>query len=560
MLIGDTNERLDDPSFVERYKYWRDSTTGTCTEVKYKWAELKSSLLIKHITNNDSMNKRLTIFMQNTIDRILALLYKSDQYSSFANFNVLKEALIKNYMDKMRMDPPTSQNTVTRQYGVVQSRAWLDNTPKGYDREGWWNNLYALINFLKWLWIIVNNNQDPTLNKKCIVSKVFNVCINSTQQHIIRFTMIVKGPRIDIKNPNPKTPKVGVSDMTDWPTGEVVTRLLKRKVRGKEEYKIEPWLHPSKTQCKSPYIGSYGSFIKNSREKNTFNGSLLCGISGSVNFPFFMYLLSTVDTNTVNNKEDFCNLLLIMSINLIGDGGHNIREINTGFLSSIIILNYLIFIISKELQILYKNNKGLRENEKILREEINKNSDNYIPFPPTTPTLRYLYNFILNDLQICQNDTFLIKNKTFIDSIYVYVSWAPFIREVYNLTRHVNIIYITKDQIDKFSPTILSSPETKQAALNFAFTEIYQLIFSDKLRINPNLQNDNRYKNAMHILYGVDNDRYLNIDPHMPSKIIQDCLGKDYDNIIKKVNDDILKIMNTCPKPVKINPVTIPFA
>lgn len=83
----------------------------------------------------------------------------------------------------------------------------------------------------------------------------------------------------------------GVNEMSDKDQ-DIITELLERKVRTNKKYKNEPWIHPGKVQCHIPYNGSYGSFINKSRKDNSFGGSLQCGISGSVNFPFFMYLIS----------------------------------------------------------------------------------------------------------------------------------------------------------------------------------------------------------------------------------------------------------------------------
>lgn len=162
---------------------------------------------------------------------------------------------------------------------------------------------------------------------------------------------------------------------------------------------------------------------------------------------------SSIDT-------DFCDLLLIMILSLVGDGGHNTREIITGFLSTIIIIKYLIESIIYELQIFFHNKEGLKYNEKLLRKYIN-NSDKRHTFGDMF-MLNSLYKFVIDELNICKDDSIQERNKIFIDSIYVYTDWQPFIDKMYDETRHINIIHITKDQIDAYNPNILLSVENKK--------------------------------------------------------------------------------------------------
>lgn len=65
----------------------------------------------------------------------------------------------------------------------------------------------------------------------------------------------------------------------------------------------------------------------------------------------------------------------------------------------------------------------------------------------------------------------------------------------------------------------------------------------------------------MHLIYGLDNDRYLQTSTDMNTDLVERCLtylgGGD---ILTKITKDITKVMGKCKDEVNINPCKIPFA
>ena len=121
---------------------------------------------------------------------------------------------------------------------------------------------------------------------------------------------------------------------------------------------IKPWVHPGVEQCKVPYYGKWGEHIRRkSRRTIVFMHPLQCGISGSVYFQLFSYLMSHTQTPIENPLDDFETLLLLSIVILVGDGGHNIMEVVYGYILSIIILyrtllvftglNYKLYLVIK---------------------------------------------------------------------------------------------------------------------------------------------------------------------------------------------------------------------
>lgn len=117
--------------------------------------------------------------MQKTIDRIISILFRNPEYTEkYGTVKNLKYVILSTYMNEMKKDP---QKSATRSYPVAQSRARVD------DIDGLYNNVYALINVLKWLWISFFMRS----GKECRISKFFNICIEAIQQNVIQFTEVL---------------------------------------------------------------------------------------------------------------------------------------------------------------------------------------------------------------------------------------------------------------------------------------------------------------------------------------------------------------------------------
>ena len=70
-IIGE-NENIHSMSFLDRID--EHLTTDKCTTVKYKWAEVKSSLLMKELNHHNGVNKMLTNYLQGILTRLFRIL------------------------------------------------------------------------------------------------------------------------------------------------------------------------------------------------------------------------------------------------------------------------------------------------------------------------------------------------------------------------------------------------------------------------------------------------------------------------------------------------------
>jgi hypothetical protein len=259
----------------------------------------------------------------------------------------------------MSLVPSSQQKDAVDNYPVSQPKAWVN--PSGLDVDGAKNNFFALYDFMKWLWIQIKTGSlasgflnsegsklDPSVNETFFS---LSAIIETFQQRILLFQDMLRGDR-----ENKKPSKYGEPVSTNQ-TG--ISRILRndlvRKVKNKESYNTQEWLHPGMEQCKVPYLGGYGRYIRQEKEKAEpgYYADIQCGISGSTQFMTFMYLMamsldaSNLDEDIVskNSKLQIISAFMI----LCGDGGHNGREVVFGITASYIVLNSFLSRVRDEI-------------------------------------------------------------------------------------------------------------------------------------------------------------------------------------------------------------------
>lgn len=220
--------------------------------------------------------------------------------------------VLNEYMAELQT---AAQKSHSRSYPVSQSQVWRNNA------RGVWNNTYGLINFLKWIWFKLYLGRFYN-NVNCDESSLgYYLLIETFQQMIFKVQSNIKGPRRneDKNYTGLKSNNVGISD--------IITEDLVRSINDDKTHPVERWTHPAKTQCFVPYFGGYGAMIKKYREDagNNKYSSLKCGISGSVNYFIFLYLLNTIVSEDKSLQYNPKRLLILMTMILAGDGGHNVR-------------------------------------------------------------------------------------------------------------------------------------------------------------------------------------------------------------------------------------------
>ena len=302
------HETKDSISFKTRAE--NTSYTDNSPTENYQWSEIKSSLLVQELYNNLKIHKNLVNFLQNIVIRLFDIL----------EIDYNKE--LDTYMSNLKED----DDFVTT-YPVSQASAFVN------DKDSLWNDFYGLFEFVKWVSSRIGNGYayiNPKVFKKNPLLLFY--LVDMFQQRTALFFDMIRGFK-DFKHATEKDNHIGISN--------IKLEKLKRNIISKPEYEIQPWLHPGRVRCKVPYHGKYGTYMKQYKEHNDFYASLQCGLSSSTQYIFYIYLLSISDSKYKSSKtldSDIRDIITTASLILVGDGGHNIREVIFGLICTVIVL------------------------------------------------------------------------------------------------------------------------------------------------------------------------------------------------------------------------------
>jgi len=430
-------EKLEDASFKDRPKKppYTDILDSKINPIEdYQWAEIKSSLLVNELYNNNDTHSELLTFIQNIFNR-LCIILKLVRYKELTLY-------LKEFNNKV---PNTNS------YPVAQQGQFTTI-------EEIWGDFYALYNVIKWMWGRIRSNTYNMIdNNNCENPFMLFFIIDLFQQQTLVFHMLAKGFYREDNVVNDD--HIGISNIQ-------IPELV-RKIRNKPSYKAVPWDHPGQG-CKIPYHGQYGSHMKNYRQdpNNNKYSSLQCNISGSTQYILYMYLLSiSTDLESKEPEKDIRDLITSSVLILTGDGGHNVREIIFGLVLTIILLYHFIKEIKRELTTLYSSGTFLDKinNYNIGVESFSKKRQpllttiyNRIGYtlmniripdkPPISPfnCTNYTYNNISGGIH--KNQMFKILNSL--------NNLRPIIHSFYKKTKDFNILGVA--EID-LSPNILSN-------------------------------------------------------------------------------------------------------
>lgn len=533
-LIG-AKETMKSKSFLERMavkKSIKYSDCGNGHMFRYQWADYKTSVLCQEINKDSVVNFDQQIFIQKMINNILVVL-RADLHE------VLNEYMIELQTAKQK-DPQ-------RSYPVCQSQVWRDKA------SGVWNNTYGLINFLKWIWFKLYSGRFYD-NVNCDESSLgYYLLIETFQQMIFKVQSNIKGPRINADT-NLKSNNVGISD--------IITQDLVRSINDNENLPVEDWIHPAKSQCFVPYFGGYGAMIKKYREDpdNNEYSSLKCGISGSVNYFIFLYLLNTIVSEDKSLQYNPKRLLILMTMILAGDGGHNVREVIFGTASVIIVLRHLLNDTLAELRDRY-NNPNLTFKEAVT---ILKNTQDFSWIPNNSVIGAILNRIIINigdKLDNCSN--IQSKEGTSLHMLLLilnaFSNWENPVNKLYDLTADMNIVGIDSKDI--------SDAGIDPSTIDFKYVKIqtYKVLFGikdyDIDHITKKVVNI-ELANSVQLFYALENNRFLgeksDTFKKSPDKCMTDIINYMYAGLYDKVNAKAKRHLLMCHPDSKMS--HIPFA
>ena len=492
-LIGET-ETMRSPSFIERMKQQKKETNDNqyknCgTGKEWEWSEYKTSMLTAELNFNSVINFDLKIFMQKMIINLLSII-DIDLHTEIKNYIQVLPTMLKNL------------------YKVPQSHVWSKLIPDEIPNE-MWNDVYNLINFLKFLWIKFYDNQIAFDLKKPVT--IYKTLIHFFQQQIFTVQSVIKGARFnDMSDKGYKSIYDGISI--------IESDDLKHRIKHNphlEQY-IEKWKHPGTQQCFVPHFGGYGNMIKVLREspkpEYNFYGSLQCGPSGSVNYFFFMYLLSTITITDQHPHASMKRLILIFIMQLAADGGHNIREIIFGLTSTVIILRTIIEDVKQEIITILKthnltlSNKFSSNIKKLKQFIYVKKTFLNIEISDIFKNSNVLINlliFIRKDISRDINDKQIVK--LYFNILQVLMTWENPVNIFYDYTKDINIVGIDYNYLKD----IIHNEKEKKDKYELCKQKLYNVMFGiEKWEHDKGLLKNISQSNDVQCFFALENDRY----------------------------------------------------
>lgn len=487
MNIGES-EKSTDPKFLSRIRSnpcLVDKGEGCyskeCPQKDTDLSEIKSSLFINLLLSHTETMKHLYEFL----DTISLEILKYLDIDPGVNLLYYKTQFL--YLDE-------EVRRKARDYPV-------GNPVFPYYENDIKSNFFSYYNYVKWNWYkIYDLDYDCKCNPKTIY--LYTV-LEIFQQSTTSFHKILRGPRKN-KDNNPKNNQIGITN-------------IKLQELVNTEHSQE-WEHSGKTRCLSPYFGKYGEFIKDN--EGGVYGSLLCGISASTQFTFFMYLLSVIGNNTTHDldyyNQEFTKLFLTSIIVLCGDGGHNFREIIVGIVITIIVMHHLIKYVLEEPRILIPViDRIFSRNPKLSR---------------------------------CRDQDILDK---IVDSCK---TWKPYVDAFYKITGDINPVNTFKPDIQRYYPHILRYSREKRQ--EYIRSTIFDLVVNRDWDWKDDRRELFGKLDQVQICLALDNDRYL-LDPQRSFKNIADRKINEMSKGLE-VDSQIDAIYTRCKIRRKFN--TIPFA
>jgi hypothetical protein len=433
----------------------RDRRLGIkCPKDNYHWSELKSSLYVKYMINDqqkrnylrDNWRIILEILMPQQLERnqIIDQFIISNQYLDIDD----QQYPIGGYLPKL-----------FRQIATL-----VDPQQK---RDVIMNDLFAIYNLIRWYGISLGNGIFTQAEILALPStntfSIFYYMFHGIQTPIARTIQYIRGKRTNYKHLIIKSSQIGITSLED-------EELLRDNANPHNPTYHPPWLHTGQSECRMSYTGQYGAAVKYSRLINLQTGaygSLQCGISGSAQFTLFFVLTAIVcGMNWQTSLNDLFKFIFDSAlIFLLGDGGHNMYEILFGLTTSIIILN-----------------KILQPNIVLLQRII---STSIFNTPPAFPDGR-----VLNFLQ--QNQATLVNFETTI-------------RYFYQLTVNVNPTLDYRDLRNVNQVDVWNYVRDNVLSQNYNYNEQAQRYNDDYKNIVEFLSTDNnRYQQTF-----IDNDTLL---------------------------------------------------
>lgn len=494
----------------------------------YEWAEMKTSIFTQLVSNNAGFNHVISNFLTMTVITPICNRLKIDVNRFFLK-----------YLKDLRATPPEKTNV--NPYPVAQPHGFL--TPD--DLESIANlkkDAYTMFNICRYLWDFLVQRKTDT--KDTTYGDLYSLLIIIFQQRnnqiidmlrIRRYAMNSDAKQKNLPLLQTNRNIVGITSVRN--------NYLNRKIISNPLYTTIPWIHPGQENCRVPYVGKYGRLIREERERNGYYGSLMCSYSGSSQFASFLFLLGIIDADlTPDQCREYSKILVVLScLYLIGDGGHNVREILFAIIASIILLRTFIGEINKELRVLFGNNDfSLSENSRIFKE--------YNYYPSSSPKcLPYINNIYTHFLTSVKDREALILLKLLVKTC---AKWEVFVNYFYKKTLHINIVGIFQTDLDELDESVgkirPDRPRNFADIKQYVIDNIFNTQYDSKKPDDDQDPKFNNHYNNIQLFFALEGNRHLLNERESffeaPNKIISEILPETQD----EVNAELHRKMKEC--------------
>lgn len=451
-----------------------------CKGEGYELAELKSSLLVQTLILEDNPHNILLEFIQ-TLAKDICEYMEVD----------LRDIIVK-YTSKLGKGDGQAEYEIVAQSHVWANYKWLG--PENMDTQdtqllptiprGVYTNVFAMINFIKWLWYdindIDNNNTSPVI--------FLGVLVHSFQQNIIHLHNRLRGERKDDLSSNtPTSTDVGISNIRD-------VEHLKRRVRDVPNAQIKPWVPFGREVCNmgiNIYMERLNQYRSHTDYINNFYSSVMCGISGSSQFTLFMFLCSIAGkgTDPCYNKVLVGQVLQIACVTLVGAGGHNIREVLSGLVISVVFLYHIIIDVLDEISSFSKISTVFKD---IYCYISSTKGEDY-------PMTRRICHLVDNHNPGGHSDGRIPDHICFLNIVKTLENWRGFITTFYEETKDYNMLGLFVNDID----------DLKDVSFETCKDRVYNHIIGGR-RIDTDLSDITKH---IELFYSLENNR-LHLDPN----------------------------------------------
>lgn len=509
------------------------------------WAELRSSLLVKAVTEDAAAHQEMVDFMRVLVDNMASSIgYTTDQLFTY-----------------------WIQIIPFQAYPVSRVLNFRNRPAAGFQ------DFFVLYEYMTWLRVKLQHPNNPLYNAS--VCSLHTGCIRAAtiysvlQQRTYFLLAALRGPRVKRQDRGlPDGQVINERGINSFSRAELV-----------RDPRDNAWLHGGYASCISPFYGTYGENILDSRQENRGRGngygSMQCGISPSVQYLLYSYLVSCDAVTAPQNRQDvedaLKGIVLAATLVMVGDGGHNIREVVTGISLVVTFLYVVLDKIKTGVAAVPGMGGGMTFGGQLDRLRQICNGKDLRTILQTSPNLLRIAEFLQVTFATAVrvgdsidvscgarrvNQIYTLDQAVFFDLLENFVHWETFLTEARDFLRQYNILGTTSAQVAK---TIREWNAPSEAQLRQGVNQrMFERLFDANVRARD--YKSEAEVNELQMLVAVDLDRYAFDPEEFPSTLLAAAVRstRGFDAVQATVDAQLARVRNQCRAPQM--PEGVPFA